>query len=338
MKSIEEAMENYLEAIEAIYSEQTVETYRQGLQRFREFLVGTNHSPALEVSSLSATMAINFAGWISGKHNLSNKRLSKATVRVYLASVSRFFRYLLQQTLVPLSASDLFRIQESFHSQRHSDRQSLPKLPPEGAIIALLTAARQVQSHPNKPRLELARLRNIAILEALRSSGMSVGQLVRLRLADLDGHMRSAQIVGKRVNQHTVYFDNRAWKSIEEYLTARGDSGSGGDLQGLAVFARHDRGASHSVRPLTTEGVRLVFKQLARVSEIEIDITPQSLRHAFAVKMLETTGDLAIVQDMLGHSSPATTRIYTKVSNKKIREAHRAAFNYGGSESETKNK
>jgi site-specific recombinase XerD len=167
---------------------------------------------------------------------------------------------------------------------------------------------------------------------------MSVGQLVRLKLADLDSHIHSAQIVGKRVNQHTVYFDTPAWKAIEEYLTARGDSGSGGDLQGLAVFARHDRRASHSVRPLTTDGVRLVFRQLARVSEIEIDITPQSLRHAFAVKMLETTGDLAIVQAMLGHSSPATTRVYTKVSNKTTREAHRTAFGYGKTDSEGENK
>jgi integrase/recombinase XerC len=50
------------------------------------------------------------------------------------------------------------------------------------------------------------------------------------------------------------------------------------------------------------------------------------LRHAFATRVLEATGDLAVVQDMLGHSSPDTTRIYAKVSSKRMRDAHRAAF------------
>ena len=57
-------------------------------------------------------------------------------------------------------------------------------------------------------------------------------------------------------------------------------------------------------------------------------MTPHSLRHAFATKMLEATGDLALVQDMLGHSSPATTRIYAKVSSKRLRDAHRTVLKY----------
>ena len=64
--------------------------------------------------------------------------------------------------------------------------------------------------------------------------------------------------------------------------------------------------------------VRLVFNALARDANIEIALTPHSLRHAFATKVLEATGDLAVVQDMLGHSSPATTRIYAKVSSKRM--------------------
>ncbi|MBI3742367.1 MAG: tyrosine-type recombinase/integrase [Chloroflexi bacterium] len=78
--------------------------------------------------------------------------------------------------------------------------------------------------------------------------------------------------------------------------------------------------------PLTTDAVRLVFSELAHAAGIEITMTPHSLRHAFATKLLDATGDLAVVQDMLGHSSPTTTRIYAQVSSKRMREADRAAF------------
>jgi site-specific recombinase XerD len=105
-------------------------------------------------------------------------------------------------------------------------------------------------------------------------------------------------------------------------------------LYQLPLFARHDRRVSTKVLPMTTDGVRLVFNELARAARIEIVMTPHSLRHAFATKMLDATGDLAVVQDMLGHSSPATTRIYAKVSSKRMRDAHRAAFGYRGAEEE----
>ncbi len=70
----------------------------------------------------------------------------------------------------------------------------------------------------------------------------------------------------------------------------------------------------------------------AQTPSCRIVMTPHSLRHAFATKILEAPGDLAVVQDMLGHASPATTRVYAKVSSKRMRDAHRTAFGYRGAE------
>lgn len=143
-------------------------------------------------------------------------------------------------------------------------------------------------------------------------------------------------MTGKGDKQRIVYFDDQAWQAIQEYLQARNDGERGRALYRLPVFARHDRRASSQTLPLTTDTVRLVFKQLATDAQIEITLTPHSLRHAFATRVLEATSDLAVVQDMLGHASPETTRIYAKVSNKKMRAAHRAAhraaFGYHGDE------
>ncbi|CAG0966702.1 Tyrosine recombinase XerC [Anaerolineae bacterium] len=326
MGSIRDSMKNYVTDIAIRQSQQTAETYAQGMQRFKEFLIATNRSPDDMVSSLSADYAVEFAEWLSAKG-----KLAKTTLHTYFASITRFYKYLLREEIIDLSVADLERMRSAFHDVRHGHRP-LPKLPPDEAVVALLNAARGAKSDPKKPRRELTRLRNIAMLEALRSSGMRVGELVTLKRDDLDYRLHTARVTGKGDKQRIVYFDDAAWSAIQTYLKERGDGANGRALYQLPLFARHDRRVSNRVLPMTTDSVRLVFNALSETAGIEIVMTPHSLRHAFATKVLEATGDLAVVQDMLGHSSPATTRIYAKVSNKKMREAHRVAFNYRGEE------
>jgi site-specific recombinase XerD len=327
MVTIDEAMENFLRDRAVGQSAQTVETYSQGMQRFKEYLESVHHSPTRAASTLAVDHALDCAKWLS-----EERAIGKATLRTYLTSISRLYAYLLREKIVNLSAAEMERMRDAYHQYRKGGGRPLPKLPPEEAIVALLAAARRVKPETKRPRLELARLRNIAMLEALRSSGMRVGELVGLKRDDLDYRNHTARVTGKGDKQRIVYFDDKAWQAIQEYLKLRNDGARGRALYQLPLFARHDRRASNRTLPLTTDGVRLMFTTLARAAQIEVVMTPHSLRHAFATKILETTGDLAVVQDMLGHSSPTTTRIYAKVSNKKMREAHRTAFNYRGAE------
>lgn len=338
MISIEQAVDNYLRDLAVGQSDQTVQTYSQGLARFKEFLLSISHSPADPAPSLSVDDALGCAQWLTSDRVSEAGPIAKATLRTYLASISQFYAFLLRENIVDLSASELERMRNAYKHYRRGYNRPLPKLPPEEAVRALLTAAHDSESQPKNPPLELARLRNIAMLEALRSSGMRVGELVKLRRDDLDYRAHSARVIGKGNKERVVYFDDNAWHAIESYLKERADGAKGRALYQLPVFARHDRGAGKETKPLTIETVRKVFAKLSRVAEIDVTLTPHSMRHAFATKILESTGDLAVVQDMLGHASPVTTRVYAKVSNKKIREAHRAAFNYGKSDSESENK
>lgn len=324
---ISHAIRDYIDEIKTSQSPQTAETYEQGMRRFVEFLSTMGYSTELSVEYLTTEVAIRYVRWLSGERNSDKNKLARPTLQTYLASIKRFFRYLLQYRLIEISMADFEQMQEAFRSIRRG-KYTLPKVPSDDAVVALLDAARQVQPQPKRPRLELARLRNIAMLEALRSSGMRVGELVTLKRDDLEHRNHSARVTGKGDKQRIVYFDDQAWNASQEYLKARNDSARGRALYHLPLFARHDRRVSNQVLPLTTDSVRLVFNQLGGDAGIEITLTPHSLRHAFATKVLEATGDLAVVQDMLGHSSPATTRIYAKVSNKKMREAHRRAFGY----------
>jgi site-specific recombinase XerD len=327
MPTIDEAIDNFLSDSIVGRSKQTTETYSQGLRRFTEYLASISHSPTRAVSTLTVDHALDCAKWLNDERNIG-----KATLKTYLASISRFYAYLLREQLVDIPAAQIERMREAYHLYRKGGNRPLPKLPPDDAIVALVAAARQVKPQPKKPRLELARLRNLAMLEALRASGMRVGELVGLKRDDLDHRHHTARVTGKGDKQRIVYFDDQAWNAIHEYLKARNDGERGHALYQLPVFARHDRRASGKTLSLTTDTVRQVFAALARAAQIDIAMTPHSLRHAFATRVLESTGDLAVVQDMLGHSSPATTRIYAKVSNKKMREAHRAAFGYTSQE------
>lgn len=328
--TIEEAIERYLRDLAVGQAAQTVQTYSQGLARFKEFLSSTNCPVTAPASAVSVDLALDCARWLSQERQQGTKKLAKATLRTYLTCISRFYAFLLRERIMELSAADLERMRESFHNYRRGFTRPLPKLPPEEAVNELLAAARNAQPDPSKPRLVLARLRNIAMLQALRSSGMRVGELVGLVRDDLDHRNHTARVTGKGNKQRIVYFDDEAWQAIQTYLRSRADGAKGRAMYQLPVFARHDRRAGNQTLGLTTDSVRLVFAELARAANIEILMTPHSMRHAFATRVLEATGDLAIVQDMLGHASPATTRIYAKVSNKKMQQAHRTAFGYKG--------
>jgi site-specific recombinase XerD len=98
-------------------------------------------------------------------------------------------------------------------------------------------------------------------------------------------------------------------------------------LSDLPVFARHDKKAGSKVLPLSTQSVQNTIRRLAERAGLGAKgITPHALRHYFATRIYQTTHDLAVTQTALGHASPNTTRIYAKLEDNAVRNAHRDAF------------
>lgn len=333
MTSLQTAIDRFL-ADFAIgrQSHQTIETYAQGLKRLTEFM--DDWHPGTPAEHLSVGHALECAKWLSERR----PKIAKATLNLYLSCVARFYRYLLRERMITLDASDLERMRTAYHDYRSGTQRPLPKLPPDEVITALVTAARRIPPVPgNKAaqrRTELARLRNIAIVESLRSSGMRVGELVALKRGDVNYRDRSAKVTGKGGKQRIVYFDEVAWQALQEYLKYRKDGTGSRLLETLPLFAQHGKRASKRLLHLTTDHVRFVFRELAEDGDIPFHLTPHSMRHAFATRMLDTSNDLALVQDALGHASPVTTRIYAKVSDKRIRLAHEKAYGDGHAHAE----
>jgi integrase/recombinase XerC/integrase/recombinase XerD len=348
---IEEAIERYLNYLRASRSVATAETYATGLNHLRAYLCGRELPPReTDVATLTPDVFADFVIWlydylVEEVAEGDERRVSESTKATYFAAVSGFLDYLVIDTeQLPLdgTAHDALR-RTLARASRRRGRDQLPpdKLPSQEVVKMLLEAVRQPLELPEeaaegtKRRKRLIWLRNIAIIESLLSSGMRVGELVRLERGHLLYDVRGAIVkYGKGKKDREVLFSDRAWTAIQTYLKARQDGTQRRPLASLPVFSRHDRGAGERVLPLSTRSVQNTFFGLASRANIleRFHLTPHTLRHYFATEFLSETGDLALTQYALGHASPATTRIYAKTKREDYRRAHQRVFGEDTSE------
>ena len=324
----------------------TLRTYETGLRRLLAFAVSAGRDAATAPASLvNVSFALAWVAWL-----LDDQLVSERTLLTYLAGFSRFVVFLHSRSLTDLSADDVLRVQTELRQVRrvHRPPSRQVRAPSEEDTAALARAARAAPGAAEAARderAELRRLRDIAMLELLRSSGIRVGELVALRRRDLEDAPRPAadsddgqtstaaarrlRVMGKGRRERWAYADADAWAAIRAYLQARAalDQASGRNLAGLPLFARHDKGAGSAIKPLSTRTVQLVVEDLAGLAGLaEKGISPHSLRHYFATRVLRITGNLAVVQDLLDHRSPETTRIYAEVDETQKQQAHSRAF------------
>ncbi len=335
MTTISEAMHDFKEdLVNKGKSRRTAEAYGTALNLLAEFLAAEGLPPTTaDVGKLTVDHALRFIPWLVMVHFQGQVR--PATKSTYLTGAQAFYKYLLRNRLIEIPLADYERFNEEYGAARQLREHRVPRVPAESAVQRLLDAARSVPpfhgDSPDDRRRELIRLRDIAMLELLRYSGMRVGELVRLRRGDLDYEEATVLVRGKGNRERVVPIGQVALQAIRTYLAARSDGSDGAPLHTLPLFARHDRGAGHRVLPLSTNSVQNAFRKHAAAAGLyrqdeEKRITPHSMRHYFGTKMLDETGDLALVQDLLGHASPQTTRVYTEVAMSKKKRAHRKVF------------
>jgi site-specific recombinase XerD len=318
-----DAVTKFLEQLAASKAANTVKLYGIGIARFCAHVRKTD----------PATITVDdVAGFAVAMHK---DGLAAASREAYLTAVTLFVRWCVKTRVITLDAADSERLHDLTRENR-TRRAPLPHPADSETIAALLNAThpeRQSKGEPipTKPApaaglARLRQLRDVALIHALRSSGMRVGEVVKLTRGDLDKTHRSARVTGKGNKERVVYFDETAWGAIECYLRERRDGALTRALSDLPLFARHSRTSSNRRLPLTTHQVQRIFAELCERAQLDTRATPHALRHAFATRVLDATSDLAAVQDLLGHVSPTTTRVYARVSSKRMRDAHRAAF------------
>jgi integrase/recombinase XerC len=161
-------------------------------------------------------------------------------------------------------------------------------------------------------------VRDAAILELLYATGIRVGELCGLDVDDVDRERNVVRVFGKGRKERTVPFGLPAGRALDRWLSS-GRPHLRGNWSGAALFlgARGKRIDQRAVR-------KLVHDRIAEVDGAP-DIGPHGLRHTAATHLLEGGADLRTVQELLGHSSLATTQIYTHVTTDRLRKAYQQA-------------
>jgi integrase/recombinase XerC len=160
--------------------------------------------------------------------------------------------------------------------------------------------------------------RDRLIVELLYATGIRVGELARLDVDDIDRHRRVVRVFGKGSKERTVPYGRAAERALDGWLRfGRPELARDGSGTALLLGARGSR--------LDQRAVRRVVHDYARRLPGNPDLGPHALRHTAATHLVDAGADLRVVQELLGHTSLATTQIYTHVSAERLLRAYRQA-------------
>lgn len=236
--------------------------------------------------------------------SLRDKRLAPSSVGRKLVAIKVFFRFLLGQNLIRKDPSSVIESPRLM--------KGLPDVLDVEEVGRLLGAALDEKS---KKAPKKKALRDRALLELLYASGLRVSEASSLKLTDLNQEAGFLRCMGKGSKERVVPVGSHARQWIRRYLAeARPAFNPKADSRQIFL--------NRFGRPLSRVSIWVIIKHYTRASGIRKRITPHTLRHSFATHLLEAGADLRVVQELLGHSSIATTQIYTHVDRARLKAIH----------------
>ncbi|HKD63514.1 MAG TPA: tyrosine recombinase XerC [Candidatus Acidoferrales bacterium] len=288
-------------------SPNTIREYRRDITQFMQFLTPPGEK-TMPLAHVDHRVIREFVGWSY------DQKLEKSSVARKLAALRTFFKFCVREGVVKQNPARLV---------------STPKLPKRvphvltaeemnGFLDNILSgnpaAARNRRpARPRKKQQDDAKImlkRDRAILELLYASGLRVSELIGLNLGDIDRAGQMLRVLGKGRKERVVPFGSSAQAALEAYWPVRDGilNQPGTDPAIQAVFLNHyaDR--------LGARSVRAIVKKYSRLADVNWDLHPHSLRHAFATHLLADGADLRAIQELLGHVSLSTTQRYTQAS------------------------
>lgn len=212
-----------------------------------------------------------------------------------LSALRTFFRFLLREGVVKANPA-----------------QGIPAPKADKALPATLDVD-QMAHLLNAPANSLLERRDRAILELFYSSGLRLTELTNLRVTDLDPRDAIVRVTGKGNKTRIVPVGKPALAAIEQWMTARATLAN---AEEQALFVNQ-----HGKR-LSVRQVQERVKAWARRRGLPVHVHPHMLRHSFASHVLESSGDLRAVQELLGHADIATTQVYTHVNFQQLAQIY----------------
>lgn len=257
------------------YSPNTVEAYRRDLSRLAVYL---QRQGIESWATLPSKVARGFIG------QLHRDGLSATSIRRHLSAARSFYRFLARESRAP--ANPFVGIQAPKQGKR------LPK------TLSVDQADQLLQAAGDDP----LQTRDLAMFELMYSSGLRLSELAGLDLVDVDLGEGLARVVGKGAKVRVVPVGRMAIQALRHWLEQRKQL-VGSAEEALFVSQRGSR--------LGPRSIQARLQQLGRQRGLDMGLHPHMLRHSFATHMLESSGDLRAVQELLGHADISTTQIYT---------------------------
>ena len=268
---------NYLDFLENIkgLSKNTTISYQRDLNKFLKFIKksGVNDFESLTEEICSA--------WIA---DLFQQNVSARSIQRHISSAKGFFSYLKKSGLVTNSPFELI---------------SSPKSP---SHLPNILSPEEVSQLLNFMPKNAQEKRDLAIIELIYSSGLRVSEAVGTNLSDFEDNKNFLRVLGKGSKTRLVPVGRYAKNAIVDWIIERDKLLTKDDS--LFVNLRGNR--------ITTRSVQERLKNIAIMQGLP-PVNPHMLRHSFATHLLESSGDLRSIQELLGHSSLSTTQIYTRL-------------------------
>ena len=277
-------------------SPHTLRNYASDLDQFKAHLFAIEKRDDINVADIDR---LTIREWMASLH----EGHKKTSVARKLASLRTFFQFLIREGKLEANPAKMVatpRIER--------------KLPNH---LSIEDAVRFIET-PDV-NTDLGR-RDRAIIEFLYATGIRVGELVGINIADVDFREKMVRVTGKRKKQRIVPFGEPAQQALMLYLAET----RGVFLSNCPPAAREPDALflNYQGTRITTRSVgRMIDKYIRLCTDIH-DISPHSLRHTFATHLLDQGADLRDIQELLGHARLTTTQIYTQVSMEKMIEVY----------------
>ncbi len=323
-ESIKVALDKFLHCLhyERYASPHTLRNYGCDLEQFLAFLTPPGGKPPA-LARVDHRLIREFIGY------LHDQRLEKSSIARKLAALRSFFKFCVREGMATQNPARLVatpklpkRVPSVLSAEEINNfLDQLAVLEPPGAAgdknkPDAAAPRRRPGADEDEARLLLRRDR--AILELLYASGLRVSELTGLDVADVDRKELMLRVRGKGRKERIVPYGSKAETALAAYWPVRTEllrkAGARGEPQ--AVFL------NFAGRRLTARSVGRTVKKYVRLVNINWDLHPHSLRHAFATHLLSDGADLRAIQELLGHRSLSTTQKYTHASIRQLMEVY----------------
>ena len=285
---MDELIDKYLKylTIERNLAISTINSYKNDLIKFKEFLLG-NDINDFSNQKIDSKLVLSF---------FSSLELSSSSKTRILSSLKGFYQFLINSAFL-------------FHSpfvgiKKTKIKETIPNTLNEHEVEAIL---KTIDTN------SLIGIRNYAIIDLLYSCGLRVSELTNLRMNQIIPNRQALRVKGKGSKERIVIIGDLAYESLSKYLKFIRPHFISKESEEYIFL-------SYRGKKLDRQYIFDMIKELTMKTNINKKVSPHTFRHSYATSMLNNGADLRSIQKLLGHQNIETTQVYTHVSNKHLLE------------------